>query len=73
MPGQRNLDKGHKRRVRRIRWKRSEIVSAIVLTIVMMLLSIYLAWWLAKHPIDESGTRPPPHGDCDPRLKETST
>ena len=50
MPGQRNLDKGHKRRVRRIRWKRSEIVSAIVLTIVMMLLSIYLAWWLARHP-----------------------
>ena len=52
MSGQRNLDKGNKRRIRQIRWKRSEIVSAILFTIVMTLLCVYLALWLATHPFD---------------------
>jgi hypothetical protein len=50
--GQRNLDKGTKRRIRKIRWKRSEILSAILFTIGITLLAIYLAWWLARHPFD---------------------
>ena len=44
MSGQRNLDKGNKRRVRQIRWKRSEIVSVIVLTLAITILSVYLAF-----------------------------
>ena len=47
-----NLNKGNKRRVRQIRWKRSEIVSAILLTIAMTTLVICVAWWLARHPFD---------------------
>jgi len=50
--GQRNLDRGNKRRVREIHWKRSEIVSAILFTIAMTIVAIYVAWWLAKHPFD---------------------
>jgi hypothetical protein len=47
-----NSDRGNKRRVRQIRWKRSEIVSAIFLTIAMTTLAICVAWWLATHPLD---------------------
>jgi hypothetical protein len=49
---QRNLAKGNQRRIRHVRWKRSEIVSAIVFTIAMTVLSVYVAWWLATHPFD---------------------
>jgi hypothetical protein len=47
-----NPGKGNMRRVRRIRWKRSEIVSAILFTLAITILCIYLGWWLATHPFD---------------------
>ena len=47
-----NLGKGNKRRVRQIRWKRSEIFSVILLTIAITVLGVYLALWLATHPFD---------------------
>jgi hypothetical protein len=47
-----NPGKGNKRRVRQIRWKRSEIVSAILLTLAITILGVYLALWLATHPFD---------------------
>jgi 4-hydroxybenzoate polyprenyltransferase len=52
VPGTRNLDKGNKRKVRQIRWKRSEIVSAILFAIAMTILAICVAWWLARHRFD---------------------
>jgi hypothetical protein len=50
--GEMNLGKGNKRRVRQIRWKRSEIVSVILLTLAITILSVYLALWLATDPFD---------------------
>ena len=52
MSRQRNLDRGNKRRSRQIRWKRSEIFSAIIFTVAMNFLFVFLAWWLARHPFD---------------------
>jgi tellurite resistance protein TehA-like permease len=50
--GEMNLGKGNKRRVRQIRWKRSEIVSVILFTLAITILCVYLALWLARHPFD---------------------
>jgi|HubBroStandDraft_5_1064220.scaffolds.fasta_scaffold2096300_1 hypothetical protein len=43
------LDKGSKRRIKRIRWKLREIVSAIVLSLLVLGLSALLAVWEVHH------------------------
>ena len=52
VPGDLQLGKGSKRRLRQIRWKRSEIVSALLLVLAIGVFGVYLAWWLATHPFD---------------------
>lgn len=52
MSGKMILGRGNKRRVRQIRWKRSEIVSVILLTLAITILGAYLGLWLATHPFD---------------------
>ena len=52
MWGEINLGKGSKRRVRQVRWKRSEMVSMVLLLIVVVIESILLAVWLMTHAID---------------------
>jgi hypothetical protein len=47
-----NLDKGNKRRVRQIRWKRPEIVSVVLLLLVVVIETICIAWWLMTHSFD---------------------
>ncbi|HET6216731.1 MAG TPA: hypothetical protein VFE27_06895 [Acidobacteriaceae bacterium] len=46
------FDKGSKRRIRRIRWKRSEILSAIALAVTAIGLSIAATVWVMTHPFD---------------------
>ena len=48
-----NLDKGNKRRVRQIRWKRSELVSAALLLLAVAIVIVCLALWIRTHSFDE--------------------
>jgi hypothetical protein len=47
-----NLDKGNKRKVRLVRWKRSEIVSLLLVLLVLAIETICLALWLMTHSFD---------------------
>jgi hypothetical protein len=47
-----NLDKGNKRRVRQIRWKRSELVSAALLLLAAAIVVVCLALWVRTHSFD---------------------
>ncbi len=42
-----NFDKGSKRRLRQVRWKRREIVSAVLLFLILMALCL----WFALHEV----------------------
>lgn len=44
--------RGNKRRVAQIRWKRREIVFAILLTFSMLAFCLWLGYWMATHPFD---------------------
>jgi hypothetical protein len=46
------LDKGSKRRVQDIRWKRYEILTAILFGVVAAVLSIAAALWMMTHDFD---------------------
>jgi hypothetical protein len=46
------LDKGSKRRIRKIHWKPYEILSAILFAVVAAVLSIAAALWMMTHDID---------------------
>jgi hypothetical protein len=46
------LEKGSKRRIRRIYWKRSEIMSVILFAVVAIALSIATAVWVMTHSFD---------------------
>jgi hypothetical protein len=46
------FDKGSKRRVRQIRWRRLELATAILFALGATILSIYLALWMSTHPFD---------------------
>jgi hypothetical protein len=46
------LEKGSKRRIRRICWKRSEIVSAVLFAVGAIALSIATTVWVMTHSFD---------------------
>jgi hypothetical protein len=48
----RNQDKGSKRRVRRVRWTRGELISALLLFLVLAMEAIIVALWLRGHSFD---------------------
>ena len=47
-----NQDKGSKRRVRRVRWTRGELVTAFLLFLVLAMEAIIVTLWLMGHSID---------------------
>jgi hypothetical protein len=47
-----NQDKGSKRRVRRVRWTRGEIVTALLLFLVLAMETIMITLWLIGHSMD---------------------
>jgi hypothetical protein len=50
------FDKGSKKQLQRIRWTRSEITSAVLLTFVMIVACIWAAFWYSSHYSDEPET-----------------
>jgi hypothetical protein len=45
------LGKGSKRRVAQIKWKRWELIHAIILFLLLAILSVWLAvWFEMQHP-----------------------
>lgn len=52
MAGETNLGKGSKRKVRLIRWRRSEKLSMILLFLVVVIETLWIAWWLTGHTFD---------------------
>jgi len=46
------FDKGSKRRIRLIRWKRFELATAILFALGLTAFSVYLALWMISHPFD---------------------
>jgi len=44
--------RGSKRRLEQIRWRRREIVHAFILFLVMMSFSIWIGIWIATHHFD---------------------
>jgi hypothetical protein len=47
-----NQDKGSKRRVRRVRWTRGEIVTALLLFLVLAMETTMVTLWLIGHSLD---------------------
>ena len=47
-----NQDRGSKRRVRQVRWKHSEIVTAVLLFLVLAGEAIIVTLWLMGHSFD---------------------
>jgi hypothetical protein len=52
MPEAKILGKGSKRRVAQIRWKRWEIVHAVILFLLLAILSVWLAVWFEMQHLD---------------------
>ena len=52
MSGEINLGKGSKRRVRLVRWRRSEKLSVVVLFLVVVIETVLIALWLMTHSFD---------------------
>jgi hypothetical protein len=44
-----NFDKGSKRRIREVRWMWSEIVSAVLLALALIVLGVLLGTWEISH------------------------
>jgi hypothetical protein len=44
--------KGSKRRVRQVRWKRSEIIKLILIAVAITIFTVWLALWVASHDFD---------------------
>jgi hypothetical protein len=44
--------KGSKRRVRQVRWKRSEIVKLILIAVAITIFTVWLTLWVASHDFD---------------------
>ena len=66
-----NFDKGRKKQLQRIRWTRSEIASAVLLTFILSVACIWAAFWYASNFSDEPQT--PSSRDPDPRAKSQAT
>ena len=47
-----NQDRGSKRRVRQIRWRRGEMVTAVLLFLVLAGEAILVTLWLMGHTFD---------------------
>ena len=47
-----NQDRGSKRRVRQIRWRQGEIVTAVLLFLVLATEVVIVALWLMGHSFD---------------------
>ncbi len=52
MAGEMNVGKGSKRKVRLVRWKRSEKLSMVLLFLVVVIETLWIAWWLMGHSFD---------------------
>jgi hypothetical protein len=52
MPAEKILGKGTRRRIAQIRWKRREILHAVVLFTLMAIFSVFLAVWFEAHHFD---------------------
>ncbi len=52
MAGSINLGKGSKRKVRLVRWRLSEKLSVVLLFLVVVIETIWIAWWLMGHSFD---------------------
>jgi hypothetical protein len=50
--GEVNVGKGSKRKVGLVRWKRSERISMALLFVVVVIETVFIAWWLMGHSID---------------------
>jgi hypothetical protein len=44
-----NFDKGSKRRIQEVRWSLTEIVSAVLLSLVLIVLGVLLGAWEVSH------------------------
>jgi type II secretory pathway component PulL len=47
-----SLGRGSKRRIRQIRWKRKQVVSLIVLMLLALVVTAYIAVWYEFHHTD---------------------
>ncbi|MFZ0274408.1 MAG: hypothetical protein WB524_17815 [Acidobacteriaceae bacterium] len=52
MAEERFWGRGSKRRLERIRWKRWEIVHAVILTLLMGAFGLWVGIWIATHHFD---------------------
>lgn len=52
MPEAKILGKGNKRRIAQIKWKRREIVHAVILFLLLAILSVWLAVWFEMQHLD---------------------
>jgi hypothetical protein len=43
------FDKGSKRRMKQIRWKLREVISAVALSLIVLGLGVLLAFWEVSH------------------------
>lgn len=56
MPQGINFNKGSKRRMERIRWKLNEVISAVVVSRVILVFCAIIAWWKLSHDSVEPKT-----------------
>jgi hypothetical protein len=47
------IGRGNKRRIRQIRWKPVEIITAILFLLGALTLCLLLGLWMASHPVDD--------------------
>jgi hypothetical protein len=52
MPASRTFGKGSKRTIARIRWKRSEVIHLVVLFVILIIFSVFVAVWFGMHHFD---------------------
>jgi hypothetical protein len=57
MPRVITFDRGSKRRLKKIRWKIREIVSAVLLSLILSLLGVLYAVWEVSQSSVETRTR----------------
>lgn len=55
------FDKGSKRRIKQIRWKLREVISVVFLSLIVLGLGVWLAFWEVSHYRAEPKT---PHVDA---------
>jgi len=52
MPEAKILGKGNKRRIARIKWKRWQIIHAVLLFLLLTIFSVWLAVWFEMQHLD---------------------